>query len=263
LFLAFLLFKEGPAAFRLKGEPVLLIWFLGSLGFAGFGAFVFMGQQLAGREGALTASIMMATQPMMGLLVNSLVRRVLPPRYSFLFILMSFAGVALVVTKGDIVAVLKEPAHYAANALIVVGALCWVIYTFGASYFKTWSALKYTTLTIWLGLTTILGLNLLLFALHVVPVPSTAALSAIVPHLLYMGPITGFIAVLCWNVGNKILTPMNGVLFMDVLPLTTFIVSALSGLIPTHVQIIGACMTGAALILNNLYLRQRALRAGA
>ena len=129
---------------------------------------------MAGRDGALTASIMMATQPMMGLIVNSIVRRVLPPLYSFLFILMSFAGVALVVTKGDIAALLSEPQHYSANALIVVGALCWVIYTFSASTFKTWSALKYTTMTTVLGLTTIIGLNVLLFVLHVVPVPTTA-----------------------------------------------------------------------------------------
>jgi len=262
-FLILLRVKEGRSAFRFKGEPIALAWLLGSIGFCGFGSFVFLGQQLAGRDGALTASIMMATQPMMGLIVNSVVRRALPPLYSFLFILMSFAGVALVVTKGDIAALLSEPQHYSANALIVVGALCWVIYTFSASYFKTWSALKYTTMTTWLGLTTIIGLNLLLFALHVVPVPTAATLIAILPHLLYMGPVAGFIAILFWNMGNRILTPLNGVLFMDVLPVTTFVVSAISGLIPIHMQIAGACMTGAALILNNLYLRRRAQRLAA
>jgi hypothetical protein len=60
--------------------------------------------------------------------------------------------------------------------------------------------------------------------------------------------------------GNKILTPLNGVLFMDVVPITAFIVSAISGVLATHVQIIGACVTGSALILNNLYLRYRARR---
>src|SRR5471032_723799 len=259
-FLVLLRLKEGRSAFRFKGEPIALAWLLGSIGFCGFGSFVFLGQQLAGRDGALTASIMMATQPMMGLIVNSIVRRVLPPLVSFLFILMSFAGVALVVTEGDIAALLSEPQHYSANALIVVGALCWVIYTFSASTFKTWSALKYTTMTTVLGLTTIIGLNVLLFVLHVVPVPTTAMLIAIVPHLLYMGPVAGFVAILFWNMGNRILTPLNGVLFMDVLPVTTFAVSAMSGLIPTHMQIAGACMTGAALILNNLYLRRRARR---
>lgn len=59
------------------------------------------------------------------------------------------------------------------------------------------------------------------------------------------------------------LTPLNGVLFMDVLPVTTFVVSAISGLIPTHMEIALACMTGSPLILNNLYLRRRAQRLAA
>jgi drug/metabolite transporter (DMT)-like permease len=262
-FLVLLRVKEGPGAFRFKGEPIARAWLLGSIGFCGFGSLVFLGQQLAGRDGALTASIMMATQPMMGLIVSSIVRKILPPLYSFLFILMSFAGVALVVTKGDIAALLSEPQHYSANVLIVAGALCWVIYTFSASTFKTWSALRYTAMTTLLGLTTIIGLNVLLFMLHAVPVPTTAMLIAIVPHLLYMGPVAGFIAILFWNMGNRILTPLNGVLFMDVLPVTTFVVSAMTGLIPTHMQIAGACTTGAALILNNLYLRRRTRRMAA
>jgi drug/metabolite transporter (DMT)-like permease len=257
-FLALLQRKEGTAALRLKGEPVVLAWALGSIGFAGFGAFVFLGQQMAGRDGALTASIMMATQPMLGLLVNSAVRRVLPPLYSFVFILLSFCGVTLVVTKGDIAGLLHEPQDYAANALIVLGALCWVIYTFGATFFKQWSPLRYTTMTIWLGLTTIVGLNVALFAVHAIALPTLVEVGQIAPHLLYMGLGAGFVGVLSWNLGNRILTPLNGVLFMDVVPLTTFIVSALAGVIATPVQIAGGAITCTALVLNNLYLRGRA-----
>jgi len=259
-FLVLLRVKEGPAGLRMKGEPIALAWLLGSIGFAGFGFLVFLGQQLAGRDGALTASIMMATQPMLGLLVNSVVRRVLPPIYSFLFILLSFCGVALVVTKGDIAGLVRGPGDYSANALIVLGALCWVIYTFSASFFKTWSAFKYTAMTTWLGLTTIIAINLLLFAVHAVPVPTAAALRAIAPHLLYMGLVAGFVGVLCWNLGNRIITPLNGVLFMDVVPITTFVVSAIAGVIPTGMQLVGAGMTGLALVLNNVYLRRRAAR---
>ncbi|WP_176057086.1 DMT family transporter [Paraburkholderia sp. BCC1876] len=262
-FLALLVIKEGKGAWRPNGGSLALAWLLGSVGFCGFGSFVFLGQQLAGPQGALTASIMMATQPMMGLLLNSLVRKSMPPVVTLLFILMSFVGVSLVVTKGDVVSALHEPQHYSANGLILVGALCWVIYTFSASHFKRWSALKYTTVTLWLGLTTILGLNALLFALHVVPVPSGSQLWAIAPHLLYMGPIAGFVAILFWNMGNRILTPLNGVLFMDVLPVTTFVLSSLTGVVPARAQIAGACTTGLALILNNLYLRRRARKLSA
>jgi len=259
-FLILLRIKEGPGAISFKGGSIPLAWLLGSVGFCGFGSFVFLGQQLAGPEGALTASIMMATQPMVGLLVNSAIRRSLPPLPVFAFILMSFSGIALVVTKGDIGALLSEPQNYAANALIVVGAACWVVYTFSASYFPSWSALKYTTMTLSLGLTSIIGLNVLLLATGTIHLPSMANLTAIIPNLLYMGPVAGFAAVLMWTTGNRILTPLNGVLFVDIVPITTFTVSALTGVVASPLQLAGAAVTGTALILNNLYLRRRAAR---
>ncbi len=43
-------------------------------------------------------------------------------------------------------------------------------------------------------------------------------MAAIIPHLLYMSLIASFIGVLCWNIGNKITTPLNGILFTDVVP---------------------------------------------
>ena len=253
--------REGAAAFRADGQSLWIAWLLGSIGFCGFGSFVFLGQQLAGPAGALNASIMMATQPMMGLLVNALVRRTAPPWLSLVFVVMSFAGVALVITRGDVSAALHEPRHYAASVLIVIGALCWVVYTFGSAYFSRWSALKYTTMTTWLGLTTIVGVNVALVAAHAIAAPTLATLLAIAPHLAYMGPIAGFLAILCWVSGNRILGPMNGVLFMDVVPITAFAVSALIGVVPHIAQVMGASLTAAALLMNNVYLRHRAVRA--
>lgn len=256
-FLALLIGKEGWQSLNLKGERIWLAWFLGSIGFAGFGFFVFLGQKLAGRDGALTASIMMATQPLLGLLVNSIARRVLPPLFTFVFVLLSFCGVTLVITKGNVGALLSEPQGYSANALIVIGALCWVIYTFCATSFPKWSAFKYTTVTTWFGLSTIIVVNLILFAVHIVRVPRVADIAAVTPHLLYMGIVAGFGGILAWNLGNRILTPLNGVLFVDVIPITTFIVSSIEGVVPTKMQVVGACLTGAALIFNNAYLRAR------
>ena len=45
---------------------------------------------------------------------------------------------------------------------------------------------------------------------------------------------------------------------MDVVPVTAFIVSALSGVVPTSVQLLGAGITATALILNNLNQRKLA-----
>lgn len=147
--------------------------------------------------------------------------------------------------------------NYSANALIVLGMALWLIYTFGAARFVRWSALKYTTMTMLFGLITIIAINAILALTHTIVLPGPADLLFILPHVLYMGLIASVVGVLCWNLGNRILTPLNGVPFMDVVPITAFTVSAITGVLPTRVQIIGACITGGALILNNLYLRRR------
>ncbi|MBR0895764.1 DMT family transporter [Bradyrhizobium tropiciagri] len=250
--------KEGPDALKREGEPIALAWLLGSVGFAGFGFLVFLGQQLAGRDGALTTSIMAATQPLLGILIISVVSRVLPPLVTLSLVLLSFCGVALVITRGDLGGLLREPQNYSASALIVLGMIFWLVYTFGANRFAKWSALKYTTVTMSLGLTTVIAINAILVLTQAIALPTAADLLAVAPHLLYMSFISSVAGVLCWNLGNRILTPLNAVLFMDVVPITAFIVSAITGVVPTRAQALGACVTGAALILNNLYLRRRA-----
>ncbi|MDR3440145.1 DMT family transporter [Telmatospirillum sp.] len=256
-FFLLLVVTEGREGIRLKGQRAGLAWLFGTAGFTGFGFLIFLGQQLSGSEGALTASTMLATQPMLGLLVNWLLRKVVPPAYSFLFILLSFCGVVMVVTKGDVLALMREPQNFGANALMLLGALCWVVYTVGASFFPKWSPVKYTAYSTLLGLTSVITLNGIFFITGVVPVPSTEAITSVLPHLGYMAFVAGFVGVLCWNIGNRILTPLNGVLFMDVVPLTAFAVSAMQGVVPVHSQIVGAGTTGLALICNNLYLRYR------
>ncbi|EEK8741868.1 DMT family transporter [Salmonella enterica] len=260
-FALLLLFREGQNSFRLKGERWGLAWLFGALGFAGFGFLVFLGQSLAGPGGALTASIMMATMPMLGLLTIWALKKVRPHASTMSFILLSFSGVVLVITNGDVFAVLNSPISLAANLLLIAGALCWVLYTIGGSYFPGWSPLRYTTMTTLLGMISVVLIDLFLVGSGAISVPSAASIITIVPHLLYMALVAGLVAVLCWNVGNRIITPTNGVLFMDVVPITAFIVSALNGIVPTNMQITGAVITAMALVLNNLNQRKLAMLA--
>lgn len=257
VFLAVLMAMEGRGALRLKGQRPVLAWVFGTAGFAGFQFLVFLGQQLAGPEGALVASIMMATMPMLGFLVNWVVRKAVPPKAALAFILMSFVGVVLVVTEGNVAALLREPGAYKADLLIILGALCWVIYTVGATFFPQWSPVRYTTITTGLGLMSAVAITAVLLATGLVAVPSAGQVGTVLPELAYMSLVAGFVGVLAWNMGNKILTPLNGVLFMDVVPVTAFAVSALTGTVPVPMQIVGAAITAAALVGNNLYMRHR------
>ena len=258
IFLAITLYiKEGKKGFKLKGERFFLAWFLGSLAFVGFGFLVFLGQQMAGASGALTASIMMATMPMLGILVNWKLRHIVPPKISILLIFISFFGVITVITQGDYLSLISAQSHYKANFLIILGAFCWVIYTIGASYFSHWSPLKYTTLTTCLGMSSVLVLNSIIYYFNYIQPPSLDNIILVIPQVAYTAIFASFFGILCWNIGNKILSPMNGVLFMDVVPLTAFSISAIMGVVPNSAEIFGACITGLALILNNLYLRYK------
>lgn len=257
-FALILLYMEGKRGFNLKGERWGLAWLFGTFGFAGFGFLVFLGQHMAGPSGALTASIMMATMPMLGLLTIWLLKKNRPHVSTFGFILMSFVGVLLVISNGNIAEVVNSPSNLTANFLLIAGALCWVLYTVGGSYFPHWSPIRYTTMTTLLGMISVAAIDVVLVLTGYISAPSVSTVSIVMPHLMYMALIAGLMAVLCWNVGNKIITATNGVLFMDIVPVTAFIVSALSGVIPTSAQLLGASITAIALILNNLNQRKLA-----
>src|SRR5262249_44989283 len=262
LFLLLLYWKEGGQALRPDGRA-LAVWGLGSLGFAGFGFFVFLGQQMAGPSGAVSASVIMALMPLLSVLINWAWRGVKPLRYSLAFVSLSFFGVLCVVTRGDFLSLLRLQENVLADLLILLGAACWVVYTIGASLFPRWSPLRYTALATALGVSTIWLVNGVLMALGHNPPPTVATVVSIGPQLAYMVLVAGFLGVLAWNSGNKILTPVNGVLFMDVVPVTTFVIAAMGGYGFNRAEFVGAGMTIAALILNNVYQRRVGARPGA
>ncbi|MFT3802019.1 MAG: DMT family transporter [Burkholderiaceae bacterium] len=250
---------EGPAALRVRGRPLLTAWLLGSAGFAGFGFLVFLGQKLAGEQGALNTSILAATQPLLGALIHSVMTRRMAPWTTWLCFLISFCGVALVISNGDLGNLLGAPGSLAPSAITIAGMLCWVIYSFGSARFPDWSPIRYTTITMALGLTSIVAINLVLFSSRLVAVPTAQAVVETIPELLYMSLGAGVLGVSLWNAGNRLLTPINAVLFLNVPTITAFAVSALTGVVPTPIQIVGVGLTCCALVLNNLFARRRAI----
>ncbi|MBA4252152.1 MAG: EamA family transporter, partial [Chlorobiaceae bacterium] len=104
-------------------------------------------------------------------------------------------------------------------------------------------------------LITIAVINVVLLNANVIQIPDVNTIISISPSLTYMALIAGFLAVLSWNIGNKTLGSNNAVLFIDVVPITAFAISAVQGSVPTNMQLIGAAITALALICNNIYLR--------
>ncbi|MGN6317401.1 DMT family transporter [Trinickia sp.] len=256
IFVVLLISKEGTQALNLKGERFVLAWLLGSSGFCGYGFFIFHGQQLAGKSGALSASVMIATTPMLTQVLNWILRGSRPSATSFGCIVMSFVGVMLVLTKGNPATLLAHSITFESTAFLLLGAVSWAFYTVGGSFFPTWSAYRYTAITTLLGLITILASNEAVIALAFHSRPNMETVMSVLPHLFYMVLIAGVLAVLCWNMGNKIISPVNGVLFLDIVPLTAFAITALTGAPIDSRQLLGALLVGTSLLSNNLYQRK-------
>ncbi len=197
--------------------------------------------------------------PMITVLLSWLLKGVKPSLFTLGSVTMAFAGVFLVITGGDPARALEGGAAHA-DLLVLAGAFCWVGYTMGGQRFPDWSPLRYTTLTCILGALSIGAITAVLTVAGPLHVPSTATLSSLRWVIAYLVVLGALVAVLSWNAGIRRLGPVNGVLFMNVVPITAFAIGVVSGHAFSATELTGAGLVIGALVANNLYLRQTTRR---
>jgi drug/metabolite transporter (DMT)-like permease len=74
-------------------------------------------------------------------------------------------------------------------------------------------------------------------------------------ELVYLSLVGGVMAVLAWNAGIGILGPANGVLFINLLPITAFAIGVAQGHRFGASEIAGVLMVIGALVINNVATR--------
>ncbi len=246
IFLALLCVLEGRSALAMEGRT-LRLWYLGIVGFAGFGLFVLVGLGMTQPE---HASVVPATIPLISAVAVALRQRAWPGPRLLAAGALGLAGVMLVVTRGHL-GLLVTGGAGRGEALVFAGATCWVVYTLGAAGFSGWSGLRYTALTCALGSLSIAVVELAALAAGMARLPSVATLAAGVPALIYMVIAASIIAVLAWNTGMRALGPARGVLFINLVPVTAFAVATVGGRMPTGSEVAGVVLVIAALVLNS------------
>jgi drug/metabolite transporter (DMT)-like permease len=251
LFMGILCLVEGPQALRLEGNVLRLLG-LGSAGFAGFSLFAFVGLWYTQPQ---NASLIMATMPLMTVLLNAVRNKIRPRRFTLVCIAVALLGVVIVISKGNPALLLSGQVGFG-DVLVVVGAVCWVIYTMGGASFKTWSPLRYTTLSALLGTCTIAVATLVATSVGYIHAPSLAAVYQTWWQMSYLIVIAAVVAVLAWNLGIKRLGAQNGILFMNLVPVTTFFITVVEGYRFSAMELVGAGLTIGALLANNLYQRR-------
>jgi drug/metabolite transporter (DMT)-like permease len=251
LWLIVLAVLEGREALRLDGRGLRLFW-LGTLGFAGFNLLAYTGLAHSRPQ---SASLIVALAPLLTALV--LWRRTgrRPSQVTFAFLALALAGVVLVISGGHPSTIVNGSIGWG-DALVLAGVFSFVVYGLGAAHFRDFSPLRYTTLTASLGWLSIASATAVALAAGLVPMPSGSELVPTAPQIAYLALPGAFIAVLTWNAAIGMIGPQNAVLFGNLIPVTTFAIEIARGYRPNAVELAGATVTIAALAANNLVARR-------
>jgi len=259
LLVLLLLFKEGRKAFRFEGKGKLLL-FYGTMAFAVYNIFIFWGQELMGEPGIIVASLMEAMMPMISIGLVWAMKRKAPPRYAILSMIVAFIGAIFVITKGNWAFFLSLQGAFLPLLFLFIAVVGWVVYTMGGSQFGDWSILRYSTLTCVLGTFVsfiIVGIGSMLGLLDV---PTLHTVWTIKYEMGYMILIAGLAALLSWNAGIKRLGAVNGILFINFVPITTLVIMAIQGYTISLFEYYGTFLVILALIYNNVYQRKSTVR---
>ena len=246
VFAAILLLSEGRAAFGTEGRVWRLL-VLGTFGFAGFSIFVFVGLAHSTPE---HAAIFIALMPLITAVLSWVLRGAKLSGVTLGCIGLALFGVLLVVTKGHLSSLRGGTLIF--DLMILLGVASWAVYTIGAQEFPRWSALRYTTVTCLLGAVSILVITGAATIVGIAQVPAAEIVFSVKWEIAYLVLIGGVAAVLSWNRGVALLGPVNGVLFVNLVPITAFTIGLAQGKSFTRIELYGAALTIVALIINNL-----------
>lgn len=204
------------------------------------------------------AAIVVATQPLITVVIQRLMGGRNPDLISVICVVLAFLGVVTVVTRWESSLQLSST-ELIGDFMIFAGAVCWVVYTIGIEGFRHWSSLKVTTLTMLVGSLANMLLVLLLLAPGFISNPSVSDWYFVRWGMLFLALIGVLGAMFGWNLGSRRVGTLNAILFINLIPVVTFLVRYWQGYTIERMEILGSAMVIAALLTQNLYARRRSV----
>ncbi len=199
---------------------------------------------------------MFSTVPLMVAIANAVRTRKMPSAATIVCVVIAFLGITLVITGGD-PAVLLKGGSVVGDGLLLLGSAAWVMYTIERAKYPTYSALRFTSLTMITGeMVTAIAAVIAMTWMHV-SFPDGYQLHADTWPLVYGGivPVVG--AILLYNFAIAKIGPGPTALFGNLVPIVTIAIQAARGIHLTPVELAGAAVVLAALVANNLLATPR------
>ncbi len=248
IFVGLLAWREGRGAFALEGRGWLLFG-LGSLGFAGFNLFSYVGLSHTEPQ---NAAIVIPMLPLVTVLLRWGLDGIRPDPRLLGVIGVALAGVVLVVTGGS----LSGLQGGTGDLLVFAGMLCWALYTRSAARFGGWSPLRYTTLTAGLGTVTVVTATAVADVAGWQTLPGPGDVGGALPEIAFIVLFGAVLAVVAWNAGVQRLGAPTASLFITMVPVTTFVIRIAEGYSPRAAEFVGTGLVITSLLAASLLMRR-------
>ncbi len=252
IMVALLLMFEGRQGFTLNRESAEIA-LLGVLGMCATPSLIFGGLMLTRPE---IAAVIVATQPIMSVLVQRLWQKEKPDLLSTACVLVAFLGVVTVVTRWDASLTLTRT-ELIGDLMILSGAFCWVVYSIICGKYPDWSNLRLTAWTMTTGTIGNFLLVVILVAAGLLAVPTPADWYQVRYELIFLAFVGVLVAMYGWNSGSRMIGAINAMLFVNLIPVVTFGVRFLQGHRFEWIELAGALLVILALLTQNLALRRK------
>lgn len=246
---------EGRKGFTLNRESAEIAG-LGILGMCATPSLIFGGLMLTRPE---IAAVIVATQPIISVLVQRLWQKEKTDLLSTLCVVVAFFGVITVVTRWD-TSLHMSREELTGDLMIFTGAVCWVIYSIACGRYPNWSNLRLTAWTLSYGSIGNLLLVITLVSAGWLGVPSGSDWFEVRFELIFLAFIGVLVAMYSWNSGSRMIGAINAMLFVNLIPVVTFGVRYLQGHRFELVELLGASLVIAALLIQNFALRRKMQR---
>ena len=221
---------------------------LGLRGLLGFGFFSVMLLEGLARSVPSHGAVIIATAPITTQLLRWALDGVRPARRTLATMGLALAGVVVVsgvLGHGGVAA-----STWQGDAIALLGTLGWIGYTRGAARYAALDPVEYSALTVIASWPVLLVATLAASALGLAQVPQAEHLQVAWPALLYVGVVSSSVSVLAFNVGVRALGALTATAFLNFVPVSALLLSALLGKPVTAAELIGTAMVVAALLIH-------------
>ena len=246
LFVMAILFLTGKPRWGILARHWPSLCLYGVLGYGVFGTMVFVGLSLSVPS---HGAIIMATIPITALLVSRFLDGQQSDNSLWFVSAIALIGVSLVSGVWNTNAG-TDTSVILGDLIALIGTLGWVFYTRGQKKITDIKVLEYTAFTTLLAAPVITVFAVALTLIEVSELPRGTDLVAAAPSMLFVVVLSTVLAALAYNNGVKNLGMHNGILFINIVPVSAWLISAYRGVSPTAIETIGTLLVVGALMIQ-------------